>query len=532
MIQEKVKQALTEYADEVLRLGRNGKTPIFADGVHVESGKPVSWRFTDGREVPVANLTNQQNMFRALCAISKLTGDNRYEDALKESLRYYFEHLQDEGGLLYMGGHHFVDFETGEHCGIPEKGEVHELKDCFPFYELMFEVDEKAARRYIEGFWNAHVYQWDRLEISRHGQYGLEVKDVWKHEYNKPETFFESSGLSFLNAGNDLIYSAGMLSAQTGDEEPLIWAKRLVQQYVDARHPATGVGGYQFSRPRKTMDTTDDNETRSFFGDRASRQLGPEFGDIALEGNLLLPNQANCMCYHNVVMQLHLAELLGDKGTIFAEHTLNGYEAYLKNAYDWDNNTFRPMWSDGTDLSGFALKRNGYYGPAGRTFEPSKVGVNFLYSALRAYRYSGKEIFWKAARNIAKHNGLGDIGVRPGESVALDMETDNAAPLVMLAARELYLIAKDEEYSRFADRLAENMLATRTGCFWGGVRNGIVRFDQFEPYALAAYLDMYTDGKSGIPTFMHSNGYIHGDFRKKGGTVCMMKNGENFYSYL
>ena len=532
MIQERVKQALAEYADAVLRLGRSGEKPIFADGIYVESGKPVIWRFTDGREVPVANLTNQQNMFRALCALSRLSGEERYEKALKEALSYYFEHLQDAGGLLYMGGHHFVNFETGEHQGIPEKGEVHELKDCFPFYELMFEVDKEAAKRYIEGFWNAHVYHWDKLEISRHGQYGLVLDNVWEHEYSKPEPFFETSGLSFLNAGNDLIYSAGMLAAMTEKEAPLIWAKRLAQQYVDARHPATGVGGYQFSRPRKTQDTSDDNETRSFFGDRASRQLGPEFGEIALEGNLLLPNQANCMCYHNVLMQLHLAELLGEQGECFAKQTLDGYEAYITHAYHWEDNTFRPMWSDGTDLSGFALKRNGYYGKAGKTFEPSRAGVNFFFSALRAYRYAGKEIFWDMARNIAKHNGLGDIGVRPGEAAAPALNTDNASPLVLLGVRELYLLGREAVYGKLADRIAENILGARTDCFWGGKRNGIVRFDQLEPYALAAYLDMYMEGESRIPVFMHSSGYIHGDFRKEDGTVCMMKNGDNFYTYL
>lgn len=530
MIKDKAEQALTEYADEVLRLGRSGGKPIFADGIYAESGKPVIWRFTDGREVAIANLTNQQNMFRALCALSRLTGEEKYEKALKEALAYYFEHLQDKGGLLYMGGHHFADYETGAHQGIPEKGEVHELKDCFPFYELMLEVDEAAARRYIEGFWNAHVYSWDKLEISRHGQYGLEVKEVWQHEYHKPEPFFETSGLSFLNAGNDLIYSAGMLAAKTGEDAPLLWAKRLAQQYVDARHPATGIGGYQFSRPRKTQDTTDDNETRSFFGDRAKRQLGPEFGEIALEGNLLLPNQANCMCYHNALMQLHLAELLGDKGRCFAEQTLDGYEAYLNHAYDWDNNTFRPMWSDGTDLSGFTLKRNGYYGPAGKTFVSGRVGVNFFFSALRAYRFSGREIFWDAARSMAKHNGLGDIGVRAGEAAAPAYDTDNASPLALLGVRELYLLGRDAAYGRLADRIAGNILAARTGSFWGGIRNGILRFDQLEPYAIAAYLDM--EEESRIPVFMHSSGYIHGDFLKKDGTVCMMKNGDHFYTYL
>ena len=55
-------------------------------------------------------------------------------------------------------------------------------------------------------------------------------------------------GLTFINAGSDLIYAAAMLSKFTSDPKPLEWAKRLAYRYVETRDPKTGIGGYQFSQ--------------------------------------------------------------------------------------------------------------------------------------------------------------------------------------------------------------------------------------------------------------------------------------------
>ena len=33
----------------------------------------------------------------------------------------------------------------------------HELKHDFPYYEFMYEVNPQATKRFIEGFWAAHV---------------------------------------------------------------------------------------------------------------------------------------------------------------------------------------------------------------------------------------------------------------------------------------------------------------------------------------------------------------------------------------
>ena len=111
--------------------------------------------------------------------------------------------------------------------------------------------------------------------------------------------------------------------------------------------------------------------TFSDYGDRAEIQFGKDFPGVALEGWELFNGSG--IYTVPALMQLELAERLGDKGKEFIEWTLSGLYAYAKYAYDSVDNTFRPMWADGTDLTGYAFTRTGYYGPEGRVLKPLKA---------------------------------------------------------------------------------------------------------------------------------------------------------------
>ena len=90
------------------------------------------------------------------------------------------------------------------------------------------------------------------LNTGRHGQYGLEMKDdIWAHEMVNRPVYRDSSGLSFINCGNDLIYAASTLYKKTGEKRALEWAKHLAYQYVRARHPETGSGRISVYPPEK-----------------------------------------------------------------------------------------------------------------------------------------------------------------------------------------------------------------------------------------------------------------------------------------
>ena len=70
--------AVRQFADQVLAHGRDvyGKpTPLFVDGLNVDTLEPVKWKWADGKEWVLCNLANQQGLFRALDGLSRLTGD-------------------------------------------------------------------------------------------------------------------------------------------------------------------------------------------------------------------------------------------------------------------------------------------------------------------------------------------------------------------------------------------------------------------------------------------------------------------------
>ena len=217
-------RVVKNYADTMLkdaadRYHPQGRSPLLAGGINVYTREQLKWIFPEsaaspnGREAVWSDFAVQQNLMRVLAALTNLTGEAKYKDAAKAQYAYYFAHLQDRSGLLQWGGHRFVDLLTLAAAGTRD-GETdapHELKNAYPYYDLMYEVNPAATVKFITAFWNAHVYNWRTLEISRHGHYGLEPGAKWNSPFDNPAPYFETLGLSFLDAGNDLFYAGAML---------------------------------------------------------------------------------------------------------------------------------------------------------------------------------------------------------------------------------------------------------------------------------------------------------------------------------
>ena len=225
----------------------------------------------------------------------------------------------------------------------------------FPFYQFLWQVDRDGTERMLKAIWNAHILDWTVLDMNRHGAYGQSLDGLWEADFAAPEPFFAGDGLTFVNGGNDLIYAGGMLYKLTGSEEARTWTTRLAEQYVRARHDETGLGVYQYSQPRKREEQPDDPEDRRFtwstFGDRAKRQLGPEFGSIALEGNVLDSGRANNIYGYNALIQLSLAEHLdGDDAERLLRWSVDGLLAYYRYGYDAEAHRVKPLLAMGPIL--------------------------------------------------------------------------------------------------------------------------------------------------------------------------------------
>lgn len=517
--------AVVTFANNVLADAsdhyRTPATPLLANGVNVYDKSQLTWTFPNDRQAVMADFVEQQNLLRVFTSLTALTGDKKYTDSAKAQWAYYFDHFQVPGGLIQWGGHRFVDLKTLNILGYsktPEdpKDAPHELKDAYPYYELMFEVNPKAARQYIIGFWNAHVYNWQTLEVSRHGDYTHGPETHWDSKFDDPAPFFATKGLSFLDAGNDLIYSGAMLYKMTGDKGALLWTKRLAQQFVKARDPQTHLGAYQYTQSLKTDSTTDDNETRSWFGDRANRQFGPDFpGHKVLEGTMLLRRHAINIYSDNALMQLQVGQELGADGKDLLEWTRDGMASFVKYAQIPGTNMMRPMLTDGTDLTNFVVRRNGYYDMKGSKLVAYHATPEFMIAYARGFMITGDPTLWKMARGIATDSGLGEIGETPGKGVKLNLQTNNADSYALFSMLDLYRQTKNQAYLDLARAIGDNIVTQKFhhGYFTPFEDTIFANVNAIEPYALLA-LDATIKGKPEIvPEFLNGFGFFSAEYK-------------------
>lgn len=518
-----------EYATRVLIHGSDRwsgeQTPLLANGVHVDTGNPAMWRH-NGQEYIISNLANQQNLFRLFMGLSRITSESRFEEAALASVRYHFDHLASSCGLLRWGGHQFIDLRTLKPVGHFDAN-AHEFKNNFPFYELLWSANHEATLRFLRAMWNAHVLDWSMLDMNRHGQWGLPMSRLWDHSFSYPAPFFEGDGLTFINAGSDLIYAAGIYYHYAGDSRALTWSKRLHGMYVSARHPDTGLGAYQYSKPVRRMEPvipmTTERHTWSTYGDRAENQFGAEFGDVAREGWVLWGNRIKTIYVSNSLMNMHLVELLGHRGREFLRDTISGLRALALYGYDAETNSFRPMWADGTVLTGKTVNNRGYY--CMRDCDPEQVWVpleadhDFLLTYLRAYRLSGNRALWKTARDIAIGLGMGDIGRSSGASASLSPATGSDYREIY-SLIELYRISPRLEYIQRARSVADRLLEEHyhNGYFLPSADHIYANFDNPKPLALLA-LDALLRGEPDlVPNYIGGRGYIHGNYDGYGRT--------------
>ncbi len=486
--------AVRTFADNALAHGKDTygpkQTPLFVDGVNIDTHEPSTWVLKGERWV-MSNLGSQQNFFRVLVGLSNVTGDEQYKGAARRAVAYAFENLQHENGLLQWGGHRFYD--AGREVLVGE-GTKHELKCHYPFYEFMWEVNPAATRRFLEAFWNAHILQWDNLDMNRHGSYSTEMGKLWANEYEGGPVFFVGKGLTFCNTGSDLFYAGAMLHKLTGSSGALTWAKRMAHRYVETRNPKTGLGGYQYSQ---------------ISNDRAKAQFGPEFGERALEGTMLDSGRSTTRYGTMGLCQMRLAQTMGEAGKDFLQWAHEDLAAYATWAYEETDNTFRVMLSDGTEMTPDDVKRDGYYSAS--SFERHAAGGIFLLDYALAHRLTRDEHMWEMARSIARGNDLGDIGEGPKKPGKLNMETENADPVVLFAVLEMYGQAGKRPYLRLARRIGDNILATRfnKGFFTASPDHPNASFNSLAPMALlhlAAAIEGKTDA---VPAYNGSRAYFH-----------------------
>ncbi|MDG0889625.1 hypothetical protein [Paracholeplasma manati] len=532
--------AVIQYVENVLKYGHeyNEETNLLPDAINTLTGEPARWTFPNRAEVPYANLANQQNFFRTLVALSNVTGSDKYKNEAVSILDEFMDNYQSPNGLFQWGGHRAINLDTLEVQSFEGPNGPHELKNMMPYYELMLEVNEEAALKFMRQMWTAHFY-WNSTDMNRHGSYSTAYdvnvfgqtipEDVIKMDTNgNPIIPADSPGLlPFVNSATDLAYAAFTLSNHTGDPIPADWAKYLMRQYNLASNPTTGMTVYQYKSTlvtKSAIECADPAYTNSGCGDRVARQFR-DFGPIAREANVAWKN-TQAVYVDNILMLLEAADKYGQSE--FVDWARQYIEGYLKYAYIRvdGRNKIIPMFIDGTVTYGYIVPEVGYFGPSRMRLDYVDMPTSYLLPILRTILQTEKAedqaLLWSYFRDIVYTFGLGDIGSLGGANPNLDVDTSIDDPFALMAMVELYDHTKNKAYLEVARTIGNNIVTEKfhRGFFVESEVMLYSRLDQPDTLALLT-LDAVIRGISldDMPFYLADSGYIHGYLLSNDGVV-------------
>jgi pectate lyase len=502
---EKYLKAVQNFADTVIEKGRdtygNKHTPLFVDGLHAKSLKPVIWK-KDGQSWILSNFASQQPLIRTLDGLSVLTEDPKYRRASIDAIRYALKHLQSPNGLLYWGGHLAWDLEqerpVGQYAGI------HEMKGHQPYYRFMWEIEPQSTRRLMGAIWATHILDWNRLDYNRHANTEKPAEPKWNHEFSENiDVPFPAKGgnLSFANVTPPLMHSGTMLAVLGQDKDALKWTRRLTYRWQQGKHPQTGLCGGQLSYRKQ---------------DRAQDALG-HVHPLINEAKIVASYHQTSRYHHMPLVQMQAGEKLlkaggkySEVGREFIAWALEDLKIYARRSYNSDKKKFIAMMIHGTPIKWREAKK-GYYIP--ESFAPRNPDGILLWGYAMAYRLSKDEAHWKMVREIAQSMEIGDIGLSTGKKQALNFDTVLADWRMIYVLLELYRADGNRKMLRLASRIADNLLQLQkeTGLFPRPGRDYARTGDEI-PLALLHLAAALEDKSDNMPQPMFDSRFFHCEY--------------------
>jgi len=527
--------AVRTFANNVLKYGKDTygpkHTPLFVDGLNIHTHEPVKWIAPNGDRWILSNLASQQNLFRTLDGLTKITGDPKYKQAAMEAIEYAFENLRSPNGLLYWGIASAYDAQADSIYAAAGTS----LKIHYPYYELMWRVDSEKTKEFIESFWSAHILDWRNLDMDRIGGFNEDLETPWSHEYIGGPVFFRSkhaASHSFFNTGSDLFYAGGVLSRLSGAREPLIWSKRLAHRYVETRKTGVGISGNLYNKPiywafGRTFNYAQRQFSDDFKGHLVLEgtlfpshpEIGNEAGRQRIIGYLMsAPGIPYSVVTNYSICQLLLGEFLGSDGEEFTKWAFEELVARGKKAYRREDNSWIPMFTDGTSLEGYVCSKGGDYGFKGMVFKPIPAVPMDFWAYSLVFRLTGDRFMLEMADNIVSGIGLGSMDRNSKDKVELQEHTSSSDPYALLAFLELYKKTQNKAFLNRAGKIGDNILGGRfySGFFIPSNKHIYVKFDSIEPLVLL-HLDATIRGEDlQVPRVWPSRPLFHTRYRGKG----------------
>jgi ankyrin repeat protein len=494
--------AVRTFADNVLKYGRDTygpkHTPLFVDGLNIYTLEPGKWivpkpllRKNDGlsyitttetEEWILSNFASQQTLLRTLDGLSEITEDLEYRDAAIQAVRYAFENLRSPNGLFYWGGCTAYDALGDAVCGRGDQV----LKLDYPYYQLMWKTDAEATEKLVGKMWSAHVLDWSNLDTDRFGLLSEDLENPWNHEYQGGPTFFKSKrswGIGNVLTGSSLIHAGVTLTKLSGQQQPLVWSKRLAKRFVDTRHPATGISSMTYNGTwmpvgEDMQDHLKDPHTAVFPWDLHANSFRHFYPENAQP--------------HPWIAFFLAGEMVEENSRDFTQWALEELTAWGKASYRREDNSFVPMLTDGTSLERYVWK-NGHGQSSGYNIvNLCPADMPFFWAYSLAYRRTGDGFMWQMLKDIVAGNGLGNIGRTPTYRPKLQLNTACDHPYGVFGFLELYKSTKQPAFNIVEKRF-------HNGFFVSTKKHSYTRFDCFEPLALLRLVAAMRSKSEAVP---------------------------------
>ena len=246
-------QAVKKHADSMLECGRDncGEEPgaLFAGVVDTERREVITSYVVPPPGIRTSdynwcgnNLMHDIPFLEALNALTQLTGDGRYAEAVEQVFAFYGANCPyPETGLFPWGEH--AQWSFPDRCCLPchfSHGLVHYLKDNYMihdhlrfapewFWASMWEHHPEAVVKFAHGL-NRHIVDEETFEHNRHGA----LTENWWHDPKNPEY---GPGKDFARHAGHYIFDCLFAYKKSGDASLLEWSKRKLDWHLKRRLP-------------------------------------------------------------------------------------------------------------------------------------------------------------------------------------------------------------------------------------------------------------------------------------------------------
>ena len=501
-----------EYATDMY-----GDTPLLASHVSLHTGKAPIWKNMSSETYSaMSNLAMDSALFRAFDAISILTEDDTYTQKVDEIYQWYLDNGINEYNMGNWGGHIYINLLTGKEYKAEGNENTHEFKNSAFYMDPFFRLDPDRAYSLVKTVWGGHIgseERWKDLIANRHAYIdssrGPSIANSTKF-WDQPDIFDDTSkewvrdkeNIPFRSISDDLSTVAAIAYKETGDEVAKTWAFRILNQMYKLRDEDTKIVPNNFVTGRGAKGVLDhDAEDPEWWKKSKAEQTGDgtKYGDrffnqfaldLVAQGfydeSVLDPNDTRLLegNYFNssaefetpVIHDLQIAKALGEdtpEGQAIRRIQTENVAGYLKYAWKKGTKYVYPIMADGTSLSGFRPKRNGYFGDYytnGGVMNKTTAGIELFPSVAACYDIARHDktlaeeeaICWEYLQFFSEFYGLGKFGTNEiaDEGMKLNYATTASDPSLLMAVTDIYYATGRNEFLTLARRIAENMIST------------------------------------------------------------------------